>query len=139
MMGNFSLNDDTMVQTAYPEYYEEFVLNKKIFPKRYHLFVLALGLGVLKGLKSEKKPYRDTVRIRDIKDNGRETIEIIYSLAFDKGGKDDWVDLLMCADGGLELIRQEYQTQGAFDLPRLLDEAESLWPDRAKELIGGLE
>jgi hypothetical protein len=103
-------------------------------------FALALVVGVVRNRKSSARPNSDIVRLDRVRPEIRQTIEIVAGLVSQgKEEKSLWNEVLVYADGGLELLWQEIQALGAFDLVRLLREAKEKWPRRLAELIPQLE
>jgi hypothetical protein len=83
-----------------------------------------LVVGVVRNRKSSARPNSDIVRLDRVRPEIRQTIEIVAGLVSQgKEEKSLWNEVLVYADGGLELLWQEIQALGAFDLVRLLREA----------------
>ena len=133
------LRDNFMIRTAHPEIYQELQQKKKMFKRQIHLFTVALVIGVLNKAKSQLSPHHDIIRLRQLEDNlkpYRDIINILSQLLCrNKDERACGAELLAYADGGLELIWEEYQLQGTLDLPRIVEETKKKWSQRIPELV----
>ena len=139
-----ALDQNFMFRTAYPEIYEELCQKKKLFKLDIHLFASALAIGILNKEKSQKKPSHDILRLsqlsREEHQEIKEVIHMLSQLAYTKPDKRARGEAVLAyADGGLELLWKDYQTQGILDLPRILDETKKKWPSRISELSSILD
>ena len=130
------LPDNFMIRTAHREMYKELQQEKKIFKLQIHLFTAALAIGFINNVKSQQQPRHDIVRLNQLHGNlrlYRDTIHILTQIVCkDKDRKDCGAELLSYADGGLELLWNDYQAQGILDLPRIFEETKKIWTTRPK-------
>ncbi|RLI44267.1 hypothetical protein DRO69_07765 [Candidatus Bathyarchaeota archaeon] len=133
------LRDNFMIRTAHPEIYQELQQKKKMFKLQIHLFTAALVIGVLNKAKSQLSPHHDIIRLRQLQGNlklYRDIINILSQIICrNKDERPCGAELLAYADGGLELIWEEYQSQGTLDLPRIVEEMKKKWSQRVPELL----
>jgi hypothetical protein len=138
-----ALERNFMVRTGHPEIYEELCGQKKLFKLDIHLFAAALAIGVLNDKASEKTASHDKVRLNQLTGEQhreiKEVISILAQLAYTKPDKRARGEAIIAyADGGLELLWADYQTQGVLDLPRILDEAKKKWTQRSQDLLSNI-
>jgi hypothetical protein len=133
------LRDNFMIRTAHPEIYQELQQKKKMFKLQIHLFTAALVIGVLNKAKSQLSPNHDIIRLRQLHGHlkpYRGIIDILSQIICrNKDERACGAELLAYADGGLELLWEEYQSQGTLDLPRIVEETKNKWPQRIPELL----
>ena len=128
-----------MIKTAHHEIYQELQQKKRLFKHQIHLFTFSLVMGILFNKKSDKTPTHDIIRLRALSSPElglqRSLIEFL-SLACSKivKTKECETEILKYAEGGLELIWEEYQEQGILDLPRLFEKSKKHWSERIPEL-----
>ncbi|NIO36323.1 hypothetical protein GTO27_01320, partial [Candidatus Bathyarchaeota archaeon] len=122
-----SLYDEFMLRTAHSEIYDELCEERKLFKLRAHLFTAALAYGILHNVCSQAKPNHDIVRLSQLEKRHPTQVALIKLLAkIVCKGEDERsrsYEILAYADGGLELLWEEYQAQGTLDVPRMVEEA----------------
>ena len=131
------LRDNFTIRTSHPEMYQELQQKKKLFKLQIHLFVSALAIGILNNLKSQERPRHDIIKLWQLKSDLKKYRDLINILSqiICKDERDCGAELLAHADGGLELLWEEYQAQGTLDLPRIFEETKKKWPHRISELL----
>jgi len=132
-----------MIRTANSEIYKELVQDKKYFKRQIELFISALAIGYVNNINSEKRPNHDIIRLNVLEANMKNYKDIIdfmsriICLEYDEEKCGSL--LLSYADGGLEKIWSEYQTQGILDLPRIYEEIKQIWPNKTNNIIEIIE
>lgn len=133
------LRDNFTIRTSHPDMYQELQQKKKLFKLQIHLFVSALAIGILNNLKSQERPHHDIIKLWQLKSDLKKYRDLINILSQiickDKDERDCGAELLAHADGGLELLWEEYQAQGTLDLPRIFEETKKKWPQRIPKLL----
>jgi hypothetical protein len=134
------IDDSFMIRTAHPDIYEELCRDRRIFRLDIHLFATALSIGILRKKRSDLRPNHDIVRLGQLTKSEHEEIKSIIRIAryvvHESVQEQDSRDLIInFADGGLEYLWEEYQTQGILDWPRLIDDSKQKWPNRITEIL----
>ena len=133
------LHDSFMIRTARPEIYQELQQKKKLFKLQIHLFTSALVIGILNDVRSQQSPHHDIIRFRQLQGNLKQYRDIInlltQILCKGKDERDCGTEILAYADGGLNLLWQEYQAQGTLDLPRIYEETKKKWQQSIPNLL----
>ena len=146
MAATMVLDEQFMLRTAYPEIFDELCDVKKLFKLRVHLFTLALTIGVLYDLQSDKKARHDILRLAQLRDREgewnmqeqKELIDLLVRVCCKGSDKRELgLQMLSYADGGLKKLYQEFQEQGVLDLSRMIEEAKNAWPKRMEEVLSG--
>lgn len=117
--------------------YEKLVTRGKLFSSKHQLFAAGLVYGLLHDKRHEKKPTVSITKLFAINDKSTKSlIDVVFWVLNDK--KDDkkvWIEMLHIADGGVVALREIYdQGGGDIEIPRLLDDAKKIWPERIKTL-----
>lgn len=124
-----------MIRTAYQKIYDELIDEKKMFPRKHHLFVFGLAYGLLYNLRSEEPLRVDITRINQIKDRTTKDIIDFVFLLLNKDEKEEKLfdDMLRIADGGVREIRKVLENSKDFNIQNLIIDAEKIWQNRLSE------
>ena len=133
------LDDSTMLRTANKEVYQELVETNKYFKRQIDLFVSALVVGLVNNYKSEKRQNHDIIRMGQLTGSlyiFKKMLNLMSDLICISEENSECFKLIFSyADGGLELMWDDYQAQGALDLPRLYDDISKKWGDRLPDVL----
>lgn len=133
----WSIKDDALeIKSALKEIYDDLVDVEKQFPNNYSLFCAGLVYGLLHKKQHDIRPTAPFIKLFAISDaSNKEVIDLVYRLLDDGRDKNEiWQQMLSIADGGVLTLNDIYKSNKNFRFPHLLDEAKTLWPDKAKEL-----
>lgn len=124
------------LETEVGDTYDELVTSKKLFPSKYHLFAAGLVYGLLHGKRHNKKPTQAFTKLHMI---GDDTILKVIDVVFWtlKDGRTDyevWAEMLRIADAGVLEIDSMSKSNGGINVPRILDNCQKEWPNRANNL-----
>lgn len=124
------------IVTSRNDDYEKLVTRGKLFSAKHQLFAAGLVYGMLHGKRHDKKPTATINKLFTINDKTTTgIIDVVFWVLNDKkDGKNVWAEMLHIADGGVVSLSEMYDSSGGLDIPRLLDDAKKLWPERAKGL-----
>ena len=116
--------------------YNVIVKEKHMFPTMFHFFSLGLVYGILHNKKSEKSKVGDIIYFSRISNEKiKDVINICYMILNDGRKQSEIISEMMeYADGGIEALYEIYEKNGSFQLPMLIEDSKSIWPERVKKL-----
>ena len=133
--GNFY---DTLCRTA--DLDEKASEKKKPFKFKADLFPVALIIGVLNDKRDDTKKEPGFVRFSSVSNHNRNIIKIFfYSVAKGEDWDEKWKDIKELADGGIQIIEDEYNTTQDFDVYKFFADVNKMWPDKSKQIIKNLQ
>ncbi len=129
-------NESWQILSAIEDIYEDLVKTKKLFSDRYHLFAAGLVYGLLHNKHHDTKPHSEFIKLLVITDDDiKNVIDVVFSILDDgREPREIWNEMLHIADGGVLELNKIYASNKDFRISHIFEEAEKLWPDRAKNL-----
>jgi hypothetical protein len=62
-----------------------------------------------------------------------------HSIAKGEKWSDKWKDIKEIADGGIQIIEDEYNKTQDFDVYKFFADVNKMWPDKSKQIIKNLQ
>ena len=142
--------DGTRIGTAHTSFYDDLCrktdaeerasAKKKPFKNKVDLFPIALIIGVLNDKRDESKKDDPFARLNSIADHHKSIIKIfLHSVARGDTLADKWKDIKDLADGGIQIIEDEYKKTNDFDVYKIFADVNKMWPEKAKDIIKNLQ
>ena len=139
---DFLSSDGTRLSTAYDSVYNDLCKKaeddgtKKPFKNKSDLFPVALIIGVLNNKRDDTKKEAGFVRFSSVSEHNKNIIKMFFhSVAKGKSWSDKWKDIKELADGGIQIIDEDFKKTKEFDVYKFFADINKMWPDRAKEII----
>ena len=128
--------DSLEIKSAIKTVYDDIVEKEKLFPNNYSLFCAGLVYGLMHNKHHDVKPTASFIKLFAIHDPvSKDVVNLIYRLLDDGSDKNEvFQKMLSIADGGVLALSEIYKANKEFRIPYLVEEAENLWPERAKSL-----
>ena len=142
----FLSSDGTRLATSNTEFYDMICRKsddektKKPFRYKGDLFPVALIIGVLNDKRDDRKKDPGFVRFGTLSDHNKSIIKMFFhSIAKGEEWSDKWKDIKELADGGIQIIEDEYKKTQEFDVYKFFADINKMWPDRANVMIKNLQ
>ena len=145
-LDDFLSSDGTRLSTANTGFYDMICRKsddektKKPFKYKGDLFPVALIIGFLNDKRDDSKKDPGFVRFGTLSDHNKNIIKIFFhSIAKGEKWSDKWKDIKEIADGGIQIIEDEYKKTQDFDVYKFFADVNKMWPDKSKQIIKNLQ
>jgi len=117
----YEISNNIHVHTAYGDFYRK-MRDEGLIDQFHQLFTYACLVGLKENNKSEDKRNNDIFQVHNIEDNNLKVVKGIALTMLDvDDGKELIEELIKYADGGIELLKKDYENDRTLSLNKYIN------------------